>query len=100
MTIVADQCATDPRRQPFVAPLEQTPRPAGRMQRDDRGHRGEAHLEAWPGERFGAEDQHDQRAGGDQPQADRVAPQRNAGEDQQRRDAAPHCRHLRAGQQV
>ena len=71
----------------------------GRMERDDRGHRGEAHLEARPGERFGPEQQHDQRAGRDQPDAERIAAERDSGEDQQRRDAASHRRHLRAGQQ-
>ncbi len=30
---------------------------------------------------------------------DGLAPQRDAGKDQQRRDAASHCRHLRAGQE-
>ena len=51
------------------------------------------------GQRFGPEQQDDQRAGGDQADADRVAPERNPAEDQQRRDAASHRRHLRAGQQ-
>ena len=49
------------------------------MQRDDRGDRREAHLEARAGQRFGPEQQHDQRADRDQPQADRVAAERDAG---------------------
>ena len=59
----------------------------------------EAHLEARAGERFGAEEQHDQRARGDEADADRIPSQRDSGENQKRRDAASHRRHLRAGEQ-
>ena len=69
------------------------------MERDDRGDGGEAHLEAGAGERFRPEQQHDQRADRDQPHADRLAAERDPGEDEQRGDAAAHRRHLRAGQQ-
>ena len=69
------------------------------MQRDDRGHGGEAHLEAGSGDRLRAEQQHHQRADRDQPQADRIAAERNPAEDKQGRDAAAHGRHLRPGQQ-
>ena len=86
-------------KDPFVAALEQPPRPSGRMEGDDRGDGGEAHLEARAGQRFRTKDEHDQRAGRDQADADRVAPERDPGEDQQGGDAAADRRHLRAGQQ-
>ena len=93
-----EQGAKNPRDHAFLAPLQQPPRPAGRMKRDDRGHRGKAHLEARSGNRLRTEDQHDQRAGRDQPDTERIAPKRNPAEDQERGDAAPHRRHLHAGQ--
>ena len=44
-----EQRAQGPSDDAFLAALQQTPRPAGRMKRDDRRHRGEAHLEAGAG---------------------------------------------------
>jgi hypothetical protein len=55
--------------------------------------------EAGSGQRFGPKQQHDQRAGGDQSYAYRIATEGNPAEDQYRRDAASNGRHLRAGQQ-
>ena len=82
-----------------IPTLEQAARPGSRVQRDDRGDRGEAHLEARTGERFGPEHQHDQRTHGDQPDAERIAAERDPGKDQQRRDAATDRRHLGAGEE-
>ena len=87
VAISAARLAAEPRHTALFTPLEKTARPARRMERDDRGHRGEAHLEARPGEGFGPEQQHDEGAGGDQADADCVAAERDAGEDQHRRDA-------------
>ena len=52
-----------------------------------------------PGQRFGPEQQHDERADRDQAQGQRLAAQRDAGEDEQGGDAGAHGRHLGAGQQ-
>src|SRR5436853_2090213 len=54
------------RHRSFLAALEQPPRPGGRMERNDRGHGSKAHLEAWPGQRFGPEYEDDQGPGSDQ----------------------------------
>ncbi len=88
-----------PRRPTLFARTEHSPRPYSRMERDNRGHRREAHLEACAGQRFWTEDEYEQGTGCDQPHAERIAPQRNPGEDQDRRDAAAYGRYLRAGQQ-
>ena len=91
--------AADSHEYALVAALEQPPRPGGRMQSDDGGDRGEAHLEARAGERLGPEQQHDERTDRDQPDAERIAAERDPGEDQQRRDAAADGRDLGAGEQ-
>ncbi len=91
--------APDAHEYALVAALEQAARPGGRVQGDDCGDRSEAHLEARAGQRLGPEQEHDQRADRDQPDAERVAAERDPGEDQQRRDAASHRRHLGAGEQ-
>ncbi len=44
---------------------------------------GEAELEAGAGQRFGPEQEDDQRADGDEAQGDRLAAEGDAGEDQQ-----------------
>ena len=69
------------------------------VQRDDRGDRAERQLEARAGQRLGPGDEHRNRAGGDEPQRHRLAPDRESSEDEQRRDAAADRRHLGAGQQ-
>ncbi len=66
---------------------------------DDRGDRGEAHLEARPGQRFGPEQEHDERGDRDQPQGQRLAPQRDPEQDEQGGDARADRRHLGAGEQ-
>ena len=53
------------------------------MKSDDGGDGREAHLEARAGKCFGAEQEDDQRARRDEPDADCLAAQRNAAEDQQ-----------------
>ena len=68
------------------------------MQGDDRDDRREAHLEARPDQRFGPQDEHDQRADRDEAQRQRLAADRDAGEHEQGGDAGAHRRHLRAGQ--
>ena len=72
----------------------------GRLcKRDDRGDRREAQLEARSGQRFGLDQQHQQRADRDQSEAERIAAERNSRQHQQRRDAAAHGRHLHPGQE-
>ena len=68
------------------------------MYRHDSCDRHEAHLETGSCEGFGTKDENDESARGDQPDADGVTTERNAEKDEQRRDAAPYRRHLRAGQ--
>ena len=93
------QCARDPDRDPFLAALKKAARPGGRMQGDDRGDRGEAHLEARAGQGFGPKQQHDERARGDEADADGIAAERNSRQDQHRGHATSDRRHLRPGEQ-
>ena len=69
------------------------------VQRDDRDHRGEAHLETGADNSFGP-DQQDQRGGdGDHPHAQRFAPQHQRQHDQHCADARSDRRHFGSGQQ-
>ena len=83
----------------FVAQHEQRLDPRLLVQRDNRGDRRKAQLETGPDQRFGPEDQYEQRPRRDHPQGDRAAPHHQRHQHQQRRDTGPDRRHLGSGQQ-
>ena len=83
----------------FLAQHEFSLDPRMVVQRDDRGDRREAELEARPDQRFGPEDQHEQSPRRNHPQGDRAAPHHQRHQHQQRRDTGPDRRHLGSGQQ-
>ena len=93
------QMAREAVQHPLLAPRQEAVDGTERMKRDDRGDRGETHLEAWADHRLGRDDQHHHRARPNQPQAHCLTPERDPGEYEQRGNAAAHRRHLRPGQQ-
>ena len=69
------------------------------MQRDNRDHRGKAHLERWPDQRLGPEQQHHKGRDRDHPHRERLAPDRQRRQHQQRSDARADRRDGSSGQQ-
>ena len=95
-----EQCAQQSARSapPRAAAADRAPSRSNGARRS-RSPRRNSSGSSGPASASGRNSEHDQRAGGDQADADRVAPKRDAGEDQQRRDATSHRRHLHSGQQ-
>ena len=83
---------------PLGRGMEDPKRPSP-VQRDNRDHRGEAHLKAWAHQRFGPGEQHDEGRHRNHPHRQRLAAQRQRGEHQHRADARADRRHFGPGQQ-
>lgn len=90
-----------PSRPPsLIARGEKTAGRGAARQCDDRDHRAEAHLEARADDGLGPEQHDADRRDGQHPQRQRLAPQGQRQQDQQRPDAGTHRRHLGPGKSV